>query len=395
MKIVVTGTFFSEGMGYTENCLPRALADLGHEVHVVCPNLHWYGNSPSYKETYERFHGPAIQPVGTRQVHNFTLHLLPHKLVKGYVQTIGLVDKLAEIDADIIQATDVTSINAFQIAMGAKRLRGKIFTECHQHMSVVQPYLKDPNGSKLKKLAFYLTRTLPTQLMVKKMKLCYAIAPDCGEVATKLYGVPEKMVKVLPLGTDTALFHPIRTEEDAAEREALRAEIGVKPDEILCIYTGRFAKDKNPLILAQAVQILRKQGLPFKSLFIGEGVQLEEILACDGSSQIDFMRYDRLAPRYRMADVACWPTQESMSMLDAIASGIPIIVSDRVGEIERVTGNGLTYHEPDPESLAESLKQLMDPAVRAEMGKHGREKMVREFSWELNAKSRIPEYERL
>jgi hypothetical protein len=44
MKIAVVSIFYSEGMGYSENCLPRALAALGHEVHLITTVFNVYGN---------------------------------------------------------------------------------------------------------------------------------------------------------------------------------------------------------------------------------------------------------------------------------------------------------------------------------------------------------------
>ena len=58
LRIAVVSAFYSEGMGYTENCLPRALAGRGHEVHVVASTFNVYGNDPLYDETYREFLGP-------------------------------------------------------------------------------------------------------------------------------------------------------------------------------------------------------------------------------------------------------------------------------------------------------------------------------------------------
>jgi len=35
MRIAFVSSYFSEGMGYTENMLPKALALLGHEVQTT------------------------------------------------------------------------------------------------------------------------------------------------------------------------------------------------------------------------------------------------------------------------------------------------------------------------------------------------------------------------
>ena len=50
------------------------------------------------------------------------------------------------------------------------------------------------------------------------------------------------------------------------------------------------------------------------------------------------MSHRQLSAHYRAADIGIWPRQESMSMIDAASSGVPLIVSDKIGEPERVEG---------------------------------------------------------
>jgi len=55
LKIVIVSAFYSEGMGYSENCLSKALAKLGHDVHVVTSTYNVYGSEPLYSGTYREF----------------------------------------------------------------------------------------------------------------------------------------------------------------------------------------------------------------------------------------------------------------------------------------------------------------------------------------------------
>ena len=59
MRIVFVTQFFSKGMGYTENMLPKFLSKLGHEVLVLTSDLQVYGNSLKYKSNYQSFLGEA------------------------------------------------------------------------------------------------------------------------------------------------------------------------------------------------------------------------------------------------------------------------------------------------------------------------------------------------
>ena len=169
-------------------------------------------------------------------------------------------------------------------------------------------------------------------------------------------------------------FKPPEEPELAQRRVEVRARLGYHPDNMVCIYTGRFTEDKNPLALAQAVDQLAVARRPVYSLFIGDGPQKTAIEACRNAQVVPFMRHRELADYYRAADIAVWPRQESMSMLDAAASGLPIVVSDRVGEASRVTGNGLFYREDDVADLAQQLTMLESRELRRKLGLAGRNK---------------------
>lgn len=392
MKVVLVTAFYSAGMGYTENCLPRALAALGHEVHVIASTLNVYGTSPDYDKTYSAFLGPAEQGRRSFDVDGYTVHRLDHRLVSGYVAIKGLSRKVRQLAPQVVHCTEIASLNAYVLA-AMKPFGGfKLFTESHQHLSVVRPYLREPGGHFLRRGAYWLTRTLPTSLASLAAERCYAIAPDCVHVANRFYGVPLRKLKLQSLGTDTQLFHPASTPEEFVRRTDMRTELRLPGDAVIFVYTGRLTADKNPLLLAQAVGRLSAGNPRFHSLFVGEGPQKEEILRCSQATVLPFMRHSELARVYRMADVAVWPRQESMSMLDAAASGLPLVVSSAMGESERVSGNGILYVENSVEDLERALLSLAEEGTRRALGSHGRAKMIEKFSWTAIASAVADDY---
>ena len=385
MKIAVVSIFYSEGMGYSENCLPRALAALGHEVHLITTIFNVYGNEADYVKTYQEFLGPPRVSPGTATVDGYQVHRLDAMVKGGYIVSPGLLRKVREIAPDVVHSLEIASLQTYQLALLRLVRRFALFTETHQHMSVVRPFLKRP-GSWLRKAAYRLTRTWPTHLASRAVEKCYAIAPDCVEVATRYYGVPPEKVRLQSLGADTELFHPVETAADAEARAALRRRLGFADDDIVCVYSGRFSRDKNPLLLARAIDALHDRDPRFKGLFIGEGVQKGEIAACRNTVIVSFMKHRSLAEHYRAADIAVWPTQESMSMLDAAATGIPIVVSHTVGEKDRVNGNGRMYQENDVASMVDALLSLASREERQGLGAVGRRKMLEGFNWKRYAK---------
>jgi glycosyltransferase involved in cell wall biosynthesis len=219
------------------------------------------------------------------------------------------------------------------------------------------------------------------------VEVCYAVTPDCAEVAQRFYGIPRAKLKQQSLGTDTDLFHPVTSDRDRGERAQLRRQLGFAEDDIVCIYTGRFTEEKNPLLLAKAIEVLAQRGASFKGLFIGNGVQASEIDRSARISVLPFMTHRDLARHYRAADIAVWPRQESISHLDAAATGLPVVLSNRVGEPARVVGNGKMYAEGSLDSLVDVLWELASADERQALGAAGRRKMVEGFSWKRFAES--------
>jgi len=161
----------------------------------------------------------------------------------------------------------------------------------------------------------------------------------------------------------------------------------------VCIYTGRFGADKNPLLLARAVAELRRRKKFYAGLFVGNGEQGGEIQRCEGCVTHPFVRVQELGALYRSADMGVWPTQESLSMLDAAACGLPVVANDTMTAKERLDGNGLTYRLNDQGDLVRALLGLRDAETRRAMGERGARKMAEEFSWESIARRRIRDYE--
>jgi glycosyltransferase involved in cell wall biosynthesis len=172
----------------------------------------------------------------------------------------------------------------------------------------------------------------------------------------------------------------------------LRAELNVRDNGLVAIYAGRLTDGKNPMLLAQAVAALRRSGQPWVGLFVGDGSQKDLIGSTDGCQVVGFVQHDELAQYYRAADVAVWPEQESMSMLDAMSSGLPLIVSSSMGDLDRVVGNGLTFTQGSVEGLTAVLSGLANSDERRQLGVTARAKAEKQYSWDSNARRREADY---
>ena len=391
MRVAVLCETFSKKMGYLQRMLPKYLAHLGVETHVVTMDLFPYYRTRDFGVTYGGFADTEYLVPGTVEQHEgYTLHVLPHRASLGHMRMVGLRKKLEEIKPDVVQ----TMANFGWIAMDAAWLQPslgyKLFTGNHFHASVF-PLAQNGSSWGLQRIRCLLTRTIPGWMVGRFTEKCYAIAPDCADVAVRFFGAPEEKVVVCPLGVDSEFFHA-RNGDDCG-RKTVRKELGFCDSDIVCIYTGRFSEDKNPLLMARAIAKLAESGEPYRGLFVGNGVQAAQIRAMPACKVREFVPVHELGKYFHAADIGVWPTQESMSIFDAAACGLPVVVNHTMGAMERVDGNGITYRLNELDDLIRALRELRDERTRARLGAAGALKMADHFTWESIARRRLRDYE--
>lgn len=396
MKIVIISQWFSENMGYTENLLPKALARLGPEVHLVTSDAQIYFNSSNYGDIYEPFIGPRVVKCQVKKMHGYTLHRLPHYKTGKWSAPgiVGLQEYLKKLNPDIIQVLNIDTPSSFKAARFASEYNIPLFSECHVHASVL--YKKNRWGFRKIRLRGRLKKYFSPELKLlnKIVKTCYPIAPDAAKIANKFYGVSKNKIKSQSLGVDTDLFHPPSLLE-AENVKQFRRKLDFSESDIVCIYTGRFTSKKNPHCLAKAIDYLSKMGEPYKGLFIGNGEKedIEFMKSMKNCTIHPFVKTDQLPKFYWVSDIGVWPREESLSQLDAVSCGLPIIINDSVEALERVQGNGLFYKKDDYLDLSKKLLGLKNKKRRLSMGKNGTNKISKKYSWTSIAKERLLDYQ--
>lgn len=392
MRIALVNVYFAEQMGYADGCLARALSALGHEVHLVVSDGRPYFDTPEYESTYRAFLGPPLAPCGVSALDGYTLHRLPHARRGARLSLRGLVPYLRRLRPDVVQAFSSWSPVVTELALARPALGYRLFLGCHIHASVFPPAR---GQSRRRERARWTAYKLSLGAIVgRACERSYAISDDAALIAERWFGLPSAKVQVMPLGVDTDAFRPADTAALADDRLRVRAELGVGPDEVLCVYSGRFSAGKDPHCLARAVAALRSSGRPWRALFIGQGTpeQVAGLEEQSGSLVHPFVDFQRLGALYRAADIGVWPRQESTSQLDAVACGLPLVVSEQTHVRERIEGNGRTYVEGDSRDLARVLAELEPVEERRRLGRLGAERVRRELSWSRLARRRLNDY---
>ena len=190
-------------------------------------------------------------------------------------------------------------------------------------------------------------------------------------------------VRLFRRGINRAHFNPVHR-----NRLRLRERFGIPPSRIVLLFVGRVDASKGAPLMAKAAKRLIKQGLDIHVLAAGDGADRERIAAKlgDRASLPGILPQDELAWIYASADVFVFPSRTEVSpnvVLEAKASGLPVVVADEHGGGQFVAESGrdgLVVSALDAESWAGAIRPLVtDAARRREMGRAARAWIEREW----------------
>jgi glycosyltransferase involved in cell wall biosynthesis len=193
-------------------------------------------------------------------------------------------------------------------------------------------------------------------------------------------GAPRERVALIPHGVDTARFRPA----DAAERAALRRELGLPEAGRIIIYTGRLLRGKGLEALLEAFGALAHEVPEAHLVLVGSGagqsLSVEDDLrqaaaARPWGGRVTFAgRVDDVSRWLRAADVFAFPSvfeALGISLVEAAACGLPAVAS-RTGGIPDVIDDGRSgFLVPpgDVRSLTAALRRLAtDDELARDMG---------------------------
>ena len=194
-------------------------------------------------------------------------------------------------------------------------------------------------------------------------------------------GFDPSKLKILPRGLDTELFHPGRRDSAFFEK------FGASNGELRLLYVGRISREKDLDLLADAYRRLRKEGLPVRLFVVGHGPYSEALAkSLPDAFFTGYLRGTELATAYASADIFVFPsTTDTFGnvILEAQASGLPVVVSDSGGPKELVAhkANGLITRSHNVEDFTDAIRALVtDQTLRERMANSARDS-VTDRSW--------------
>ena len=365
MKIVILCAYFQPELGYREYYYPRNLAKLGHDVSVVTsdriiPFPNWEDIAKAAGHNISRF-----RDSGTSKLNGFTLYRLP--VLFEYERLLflrGVTKLLSAIRPDVVHIIENGMGYSIPVALRKRSLGYKLVYEIEISFSP---------GHMLRKreyAEYFLVKKPLLRYMIGKADKLNICSDQVREFLQDQIRSSRNKIRSTVLGADPDLFY-INHEERSETRNAM----GVTEDEILIISASKIEPQKLYDMLIKYFGILKHEFPKVRLLIVGSG-DADHMKFLKRAAEIEgirdsllfypFVKKTELRKFYNAADIGVW-TQATITMLEAVACGLPIIVpNDKATRHLVEDGNGQAYGYRNWTQLVDCLKYYMNTENRIE-----------------------------
>jgi glycosyltransferase involved in cell wall biosynthesis len=227
-----------------------------------------------------------------------------------------------------------------------------------------------------------------------------AVSDEVRESIIRQIGPIQNKIITIPNGVD------FRRYERSVDREAIRRQLGIRPDSLLIVTVGRLTTQKGHRYLITAAATVASRYPDAHFLFIGEG-ELKETLQAQAealgiSEHIHFLGIRNDVPDVlAVADLfvlsSLWEGL-SIALLEAMASSKPIVATAVSGTTQVMTHGetGLMVPPRDSRALADAIIQLLSDRAQARaIGQAAKQHIEVHYSAQRQADEHLALYRRL
>ncbi len=215
-------------------------------------------------------------------------------------------------------------------------------------------------------------------------KKIIAVSDDAAQVCLNIEKISPNKLNIILNGINPNVYVPKPCRE-------ILPDLGVGKGRFVIGSVARLAPEKGHLTLLQACLVLRKMGVDFCLVLVGDGPErgaLESFVikhGLEGSTLFTGTRHDvpLLVPEFDVFVLSSKTEGVSLTLLEAMSCQVPVVAT-AVGGNPEVVEDGITgfiVPEGQPEAMAQKIHQLFcDVALREKMGISGRERVLYKFS---------------
>lgn len=204
---------------------------------------------------------------------------------------------------------------------------------------------------------------------------------ELASSAIKKLGVKESKIEVVNSGVDLKKFMPERKDKESKK---------------IFLFVGRLVSVKGLDCLLKAIKILKdKNKTDFELWLVGEGSKEQELKLFTDANNLANVKFlgkitpDKIQDIYGAADFFVLPSMSEghpLVLLEAMASGLPVIASDitNLKELVSESAGGFVFNTGDPESLAGVFNHALNMKDNdySLFSENTRKYVEEHFSWE-------------
>jgi glycosyltransferase involved in cell wall biosynthesis len=219
----------------------------------------------------------------------------------------------------------------------------------------------------------------------------------------EIFGISSRKIFVVRNGLDSRFFRENKEDHLTIEKE-LKEKFKVGKKYIL--FVGTLEPIKNITRLLQAFQLFWQKRSDYQLVLVGKrgwlaGQYLQIAKDLGIVNQVKFLGYlegEDLKKLLSQAGLFVMPSLYEgfgMSVLEAMASGAPCVISD-LESLREIAEDAAEYFNPyDTEEMAEKMKLLLENEERRKELIVKGKKQARKFSWEKCARETLVVYQRI
>ena len=301
--------------------------DLGG-AQTALLNLVKYADASNFHHEVAAMHGEGMFAAAFRALGVPVHSLSAHRWPPAYLTSLPRLLRRGRFD--------VVHCHLFASNWIAKPLAALIGARCIYHHDQCNDAFRADSPAAI------LVDTLANQLSTRIL----AVSRSVENFNLRVEGIERGKVTYLPNSVDTAVFFP----GDDSARRAAREKFGLPADAFIAGGVGRLTPQKNFGLLLDAVA-----GQPLTAALFGDGPE-ESMLRGRAGENIRFVGAvaDRAAI-YQAIDVLVLPSRFEglpMTVLEAMAAGVPVLASAVDGVREIATDNKTALLAPSGNAAA-------------------------------------------
>lgn len=350
MNIVQISSFYPPYLGGLERVAQEVsehLAMMGYKVTVLTSKIG--GEKLPKKETNG----------------NLTIKRLQALYFAHTAFIFDLLRQLLKVDKPAIFHLHLAQAYTPEIVWIAAKIRNIPFV-VHYHLDV------EPSG--FFGSLFLLYKKYILEPILRDADKIIVFSEEQKNLLQKKYGIKEKNIIIIPNGVSRSFF--------------LKGVKDFSKQSLQLLYVGRLTNQKRVDRLVGAMALI---DFPAQLKIVGDGEDYKELVNLSRSLGLQNVTFEGrrsgedLMACYREADIFVIPSDREgmpLTVLEAMASGLPIVGSNVIGIRELVKNVGVLVDNPSPETFAKALTDLHDkPESLRELSALSRS-AAEQYSWD-------------